>query len=81
MEALCEERNALSHHVWAFELSTRRAVTIDYRKPIGDPARFTVQSEDVLRSLCNRTVEAAKEICSASGSTWVDEKDVEMLRL
>ena len=78
---LYEERNALSHHAWAFDRSTGGAVTLDFRKPVGDRARITPRSEDDLRSLCNRTVEAAKEICAASGSDWVDEEIVEKLRL
>lgn len=81
LAALCEEQNALSHHAWAFDRSTEGAVTIDFRKPVGDPLRFTPRSEDSLRSLRNRTVEAAKEICSASGTAWVDEEVVEKLRL
>lgn len=81
LETLCGERNALMHHLWAVDAATGGAVTIDYRKPVGDPGRITARNEDELRDLCNRTVETARDICSACDSSWVDDNDVERTRL
>lgn len=81
LEKLCDERNALCHHLWAVGLSTNAAVTINYRIPVGKPKRITVRSDAYLRSLCDRTVEAARDICAASNSTWVDDDDLKRLRL
>lgn len=80
LEGLCEERNTICHHVWAFDAHNKCMVTIDYRRP-KDPGRFKVRSEDSLRSICNRIVDVAKEISSASGSTWIGEEGIGKLRL
>lgn len=80
LEGLCEERNALCHHTWGFDAATAGAATVDFRKPDG-PGRITPRSEDYLRDLCNRTVEAARDICAAADSKWVDDATVQLLRL
>ena len=81
LETLCDERNALCHHLWAVGFTTNAAVTINYRIPVGKRKRITVRSEAYLRSVCDRTVEAARDICVASNSTWVDDAMVKRLRL
>ena len=81
LNKLCEERNAICHHTWAFDHTSMQSKTIDYRKPIGDSKRITHRTDDDIRKLCNRTVLAAKEICIATKSTWITNENVQMLLL
>lgn len=78
--SLCEHRNSLCHHTWAFDFVNNHFVTIDYRKE-QDPGRNTERSEADLRDLCNRTMVAAKAISAAAGSSWVTDEIVELRRL
>lgn len=80
LEIICPERNFICHHAWATNSDDGSVVTIDFRKPVG-PGRFTVRSENTLQEICNRTVDAAREICFAAGSDWIDEEAVRKLRL
>ena len=80
LDSICPERNSICHHVWAIDHRANNIVTIDFRQPEG-ASRIVVRSEENLRSICNRTVSAAKEICSASGSTWVTNDLERQLRL
>jgi len=79
-EALCVERNAICHHLWAFRQGDEHATTIDYRRP-ANPGRFTSRSASSLRELCNKTADIAFAICILAGSSWITEETVKRFRL
>jgi hypothetical protein len=77
---LCEERNTISHHLWA--ISTEGDVyTFDHRKSHESKEFSSLRSEENLKDLCNRTVCAAEAICAASKSSWVNEETISALTL
>ena len=76
---LCEERNALMHHLWG-RRSTGEIMTINYRQP--DPTKSqTVRTAESLKALCNSLVDIAHGIAAATGSTWLSAEEAEHLKV
>ncbi len=80
LSKLCEKRNVVAHHLWAVG-HDHNVYTIDYRRPDGAAGRICCWTERDLTDLCNATVAAARDICAASGSTWVTDATVKAMML
>ena len=76
---LCEERNALMHHLWG-RRSTGEIVTINFRQADSSKSQI-VRTSKALKALCNSVVDAAQGIAAASGSTWLSTAEADKLKL